>query len=164
MGEELWREEFCSDRPKGKKKNQLVKGGKAIVSAESELAFHPKERRRGGGNEKDIREPALKGGKIKSPAVERIQEEGRKAKRVERVAEALQKRAVIRIPAPRATVALMINNPIRLVYQRAKLGVKRPFNIFWRVFFSGFLKASGFRPRAATSRQGDRRPPQRRWS
>ena len=130
MGEELWRDEFRSDRPKGKKKKQLVQGRKAIVPAESELAFHPKERRRGGGNQKDIRKPALKGGKIKSPAVERIQEEGREAKRVERVAEALQKRAVIRIPAPRAIVALMIKIPIRFVYQRAKLGVKRPFTLF----------------------------------
>ncbi len=74
VGEEIWRQEFRSNRPKGKKKNQLVQGGKAIVSAESEPAFHPKEWRRGGGTEKDIRKPALKGGKIKSPAVERIQE------------------------------------------------------------------------------------------
>jgi hypothetical protein len=112
MGEADWCEDFGGDRPNHKKKYHFAPGGFFIMSAESKLAFHPKERRRGGGNEKDIREPALKGGKIKSPAVERIQEEGREAKRVERVAEALQKRAVIRIPAPRAIATLMITIPM----------------------------------------------------
>ena len=51
FGEENWREDFGSDRPKDKKKNQFAQGRVFIVMAESESSFHPKEQRRGGGDE-----------------------------------------------------------------------------------------------------------------
>ena len=79
----------------------------------------------------------MKPGEIKRPALEGIEGECREAKWVERVTEALQKRAVMRIPAPTAIAALMNNIPMACVYQRAKPGVKGVIIFFGvgRVFF-----------------------------
>lgn len=121
------------------------------MSANSELAFQPEEWRHGNRDQQDISEPSPQRRKIKYPAVEGIQSCASEAKGIQSVAESFQKRAVIRIPAPRAIATLIINKLICVIYQRSKDRVKALFEELQR--FSSFLFKISVAERVSSTRR-----------
>ncbi len=112
MREEHRGNDLGSHSPHGSEKNNLAKTRVIVMHADPDFSLEPKKQWRGGGNQQKVGEPSAQGRKIEGPTIQHIDHDPNEAQWVECVAESFQKRAVIKIPAPSASDALMKIKPM----------------------------------------------------